>query len=168
MTETKSYRIRSATTEDAPPIQALHRRSILGLEPGPYSREEIDSWAVELPLKRYLFAMTKEAVIFQVAVDGDGAVVGFCSYKEDEIHGLYVDPDWSRRGIAKTLLELAEGVMREAAVDTALVWASLTAQAFYEAMGYAAIARGELETRGGRAIEIVRMAKTLGPGPSSA
>jgi len=160
---TRTFTIRRAVQEDAPAIQALHRRAILGLEPGPYSREEIESWAAEQPLQHYADALSRGEEQFLVAADLSNRAVAFCSLVDDEIRGLYVDPDFARQGIARALLERAEAIMREAPVETVQVWASLTALAFYEAMGYAPIAKGELETRGGRTIEIVRMSKVLGP-----
>ena len=49
-------------------------------------------------------ATKQGAETFIVATMPDDALAGFCSFKDDEVKGLYVAPDWARRGVGSALL----------------------------------------------------------------
>jgi GNAT superfamily N-acetyltransferase len=159
---TPGCRIRAGEPRDAAEIQALHRRAILAVPDGAYRREEIESWAAEQPLARYLSAMTDGGEQFLVGTAEGGALAAFCCFKGDEVRGLYVDPAWVGQGLGRKLLAGAERIMRLRGVPEVWLWASLNARRFYERQGYAVVAEGTLETRGGLIIAVVQMTKSLG------
>lgn len=72
---------------------------------------EVESWAAGLAPERYVEAMSAGGETFIVAVAPDGALAGFCSFKGDEVKGLYVAPDWARRGVGSALLRQAEATI---------------------------------------------------------
>jgi putative acetyltransferase len=154
-----SIRIRPATTGDAPSIERVHRESIRGITDPVYSRADLESWASGLYPDRYRRAMDEmgERVLLAEA----GRAVAFCSWRGDEVMGLYVVPEFTRRGIARRLLGMAESAIAADGHDHVTLGASLSALPFYERCGYRAIRRRGWLTRGGLAIPVADMVKSL-------
>ncbi|MCI3947126.1 GNAT family N-acetyltransferase [Pseudomonas syringae] len=70
-----------------------------------------------------------------VAVAGE-RVIGTASLAGGAIRSVFVDPDWHRQGVGRLLMATIEGAAREAGEDRLVVPSSLTAQAFYAALGF--------------------------------
>jgi GNAT superfamily N-acetyltransferase len=75
----------------------------------------------------------------QVA-DENGSVVGFATWTDAdgvvELEDLFVDPDWTRRGIATALLAGIVHVLRARGVAQLEVTANPHAMGFYTAVGF--------------------------------
>jgi tRNA (guanine-N7-)-methyltransferase len=157
-------RIRRMTAEDGPSIAAVHRRAILAVPDEVTPAADRDSWAHGLRPERYAAIEEAGAETFLLAELG-GALAGFVSYalRDDvgEISGLYVDPDWQRRGIGRRLAERAEAILRGHGVGSMRVRASLAGAPAYAALGYVECGRSVHRTRGGRDLPMVRMEKPL-------
>jgi ribosomal protein S18 acetylase RimI-like enzyme len=68
-----------------------------------------------------------------------GAVRGFASFGDAEIHALYVDPSAWRRGTGRALLERALADLRQAGHEEVTLWSLAVndrATVFYEANGF--------------------------------
>jgi putative acetyltransferase len=139
----------------------VHRASILALGRNAYSREETESWAAGLVPEGYGRAMTEGGEIFLLAEAAGGQIIAFCSYRADEIAGLFVDPAWARRGVGRALLERAEAAIAAAGHGKIRVGASLTGRPFYEAQGYVVVREREWTTRGGLKTAVLEMEKRL-------
>lgn len=155
------FTIWPGTPDDAAAIHAVHRRSILAVGREYYTQAEVESWAHGLVPERYAKAMAERGETFLVAVDGVGAVVGFCSYRDDEIRGLYVDPGFAGCGAGSALLRRAEVAFLSAGHRRIWLQASRAGQPFYEARGYDAVDEYPWTSRGGLKIMVKRMEKTL-------
>ncbi len=59
--------------------------------------------------ERYVEAISDRGEAFVVAVAAD--LAGFGSFKDDCVMGLYVAPEWARRGVGSALLRQAEAVI---------------------------------------------------------
>lgn len=153
--------IRSGTPADAAAIHALHRRSILHLGRTAYSVAEVESWAHGLAPERYGSAMTEKGEKYLLAIDAAGKVGGFCSFKDDEVRGLYVDPSCARSGIGSALLHRAEADIVAAGHKSVRVQASLVGRPFYEAQGYDVVGEHDWTSRGGLDIAVAEMEKTI-------
>ena len=160
-TEGPRFSIRAGTPADAEAIRRVHRRSILELGREFYSQAEVESWAHGLVAERYAKNMSEGDEGFFVAVDSANAVIGFCSFSDDEIRGLYVDPTIARCGAGGALLRLAEGELRAAGHRRAWLQASRSGQPFYRAQGYEAVDEYPWKSRGGLEIMVQRMEKAL-------
>lgn len=158
----RGVRIRAGVLADAAAFAAVQRASIDGLATPHYTPEEAASWADGLAPAVYLDAMLR-GERFLVA-ERRGAVAGFCSFRDDEIVGLYVRPEQARRGIARALLARAEAAIAAAGIGRIRLCASLPGRAFYEAAGYRAVGEKSWSTRGGLTIRVVEMERRLGPG----
>jgi putative acetyltransferase len=156
--------VRAATPVDATAILHVHRESILNLGLESYSHAEVESWATGLVPERYVEAMTNGGETFIVAVASDGALAGFCSFKADEVKGLYVAPDRARRGVGSALLRQAEATIAAGGHRLIRIVASLSGQAFYEDHGYRVVERRDWKSRGGLVSAALAMEKAL-PAP---
>ena len=154
------FKIRPAEKSDAKALLAVHRRSILELGVSAYAREECESWAAGLTSEGYVEAMTTGGEDYLVALSGT-ELVGFCSFKHDEVMGLFVVTEASGVGLGTRLLEHAETVMRNRGEVSFRLTAALSALPFYQRRGYCVRQRKPWKTRGGREIEVCDMQKRL-------
>jgi putative acetyltransferase len=153
--------LRPAVPADAPAILKVHRASILTLEIGSYSLAEVERWAAGLEPQRYVEAMGEGGETFIVAAATDGALAGFRSFKNDEVKGLYVAPEWARRGVGRALLGEAEAAIAGGGHRLIRIVASLSGQEFYERHGYRRVERRDWESRGGLVMAALAMEKAL-------
>jgi putative acetyltransferase len=154
-------RFRHATPDDAAEIVRVHRASILVLGRESYSLAEVESWAAGLVPERYVEAMSAGGETFIVTVAPDGALAGFCSFKDDEVKGLYVAPDWARRPVGSALLRQAEATIASGGHRLIRIVASLSGQAFYEHHRYRVVERRDWTSRGGLVTVALAMEKAL-------
>jgi GNAT superfamily N-acetyltransferase len=75
----------------------------------------------------------------QVA-DENGSVVGFATWTDAggvfELEDLFVEPDWTRRGIATALVKGIAGIMRGRGFERLEVTANPHAMGFYTSIGF--------------------------------
>lgn len=76
----------------------------------------------------------------------DGRVVGFLSLVGNEVGGLFVDPDFQRRGIGRSLLDWAQ--QSRTCLELGVFEANQNARRFYEAYGFEVVSRGVHEETG--------------------
>jgi len=76
------------------------------------------------------------------------------------IRAMYTHPAHVRKGVGRRILELCEGAASSEGFQRAELVATLSGEALYAACGYAAIERFS-DARGGVAVPLVRMTKTL-------
>ena len=144
---------RRATAADCEQIARVHAASIRTLFRTHYSHEQLEPWAASITPARY--APFIDATDFFVAID-DEAIAGFTQMMDGEVHTLYIDPGYARRGIGTMLVRELERAARERGLAKMTLSASLNAAPFYEAMGFAA--RGESAWNG---LKVVVMEKLL-------
>lgn len=157
-----AFSLRSATSDDAPALRRVHETSIRGLGPVAYTADEVESWVGVLTDDGYRRAMGEGGETFVVAETTADGVIGFCSWLDDEVKGLYVTPGWARRGIGSALLRLAEAAIVAMGHRLIRVDATLVGHPFYEIHGYRVVRRERRRTRGGLLIETLDMEKALG------
>ena len=155
------YRLRPGRPTDAEGIYAVHDRAIRVLGRGPYSDSQVESWAHGNAPERFVEAMREDGETFLVAIARQRGIVGFCSYKDEEVRALYVDPDWVRLGLGTALLRRAEAVIAANGHRKVIIGASLVGLPFYEVHGYDVIRHRHWRTRGGLMIPAADMEKAL-------
>ncbi len=136
----------------------VHRRAILAVSDAFYSLAERQSWA--FGLSPDLYGPTDSSVV-EVALSDAGRPIGFCHSTEDEVLGLYIDPDWHGRGAGRTLLERAEAMVIARSHGLARVKSTTSARPFYEHHGYRFVADFPHKTRGGLVLPAVALEKQL-------
>ena len=98
-----------------------------------------------------------------VAEADDGRIAGFAQLAAGEgvIEGVYVDPDFMRRGVGRALVAALEDEAQRLGIARLMLDASLNAVPFYSALGYRV--EGDLRHAlgGGHAIACKLMSKRL-------
>ena len=144
---------------DGPALLAVHTEAILATRDEFYSAAERQSWAHGLTAAGYRRA--RDAGETFVLAISDGAVIGFCSWDQQRIVGLYVAPGHQGKGIGALLLSRGEQALREAGVSLSRIHASLPAVSFYEARGYVISGRFTHASRGGLMMDDAMLEKHL-------
>ena len=137
--------IRPASPDEREVLEELQRRASLAL---PDYREQLLAHpdAIELPAEQ----IERGQVI---VAELDGRIAGFAAVVENELDGLFVEPDLWRRGIGSALIEAATRQARRAGL-TLRVIASPSACEFYQRCGFSI--EGEADTRFGPALRMSR------------
>ena len=141
----EALRIRLAQAGERQQLEDLQRRASLAL---PDYREQLTAHpdAIGLP--------SEQIELGQVIVaELDGRMAGFAAVVENELDGLFVEPDLWRHGIGSALIEAATHQARRDGLAL-LVIASPTAREFYESCGFSV--EGEAATRFGPALRMSR------------
>ena len=83
------------------------------------------------------------------------------------VRAFFVHPDWVRRGIGGSIMELCEREILGAGFSRVLIMATLPGAPLYASFGYRETGRVQVAMPGGLSIETIRMEKALSrtPGP---
>ena len=154
---------RPITAADGAAILRLHRRAILLDGVRAYSPAMVRSWADGMNPDYHGRSAACGSLV--EAAEMHGAIVGFSDVRNDEIQGLFVDPGFSRRGIARGLVQRALARMRTEGHECARVTAALSGVGFYETVGFRPVRGVRRATRGGLAIPVLEMIRELEPAP---
>ena len=141
----EALRIRLAQAGERQQLEELQRRASLAL---PDYREQLTAHpdAIGLP--------SEQIELGQVIVaELDGRMAGFAAVVENELDGLFVEPDLWRHGIGSALIEAATHQARRDGLALRVI-ASPTAREFYESCGFSV--EGEAATRFGPALRMSR------------
>lgn len=174
-------KIRTATAEDLPDIERVMRASMASLGANFYDARQTAS-AVE-----FIAVADPEIVAdgtyFVVEDEGEIVACGGWSKRKKlftgtgeqaaaegwldpatepaRIRAMFVHPSHARRGIGRLIVERAENEAREAGFTTCELMATLPGVPLYEACGYEAVERVEIELPDGVALECLRMVRRL-------
>jgi putative acetyltransferase len=122
--------LRPYTAQDAEATLEVFRRAVRQTAIHDYTLEQIAAWSsddIDLTVWN-----TRRAARPTVVADLDG-VVGFSDVDDSGyIDMLFVDPDFTRRGVASTLLALLTEQAATAGALELTVLASITARPFFE------------------------------------
>ena len=141
----EALRIRLAQAGERQQLEDLQRRASLAL---PDYREQLTAHpdAIGLP--------SEQIELGQVIVaELDGRMAGFAAVVENELDGLFVEPDLWRQGIGSALIEAATHQARRDGLALRVI-ASPTAREFYESCVFSV--EGEAATRFGPALRMSR------------
>ena len=141
----EALRIRLAQAGERQQLEDLQRRASLAL---PDYREQLTAHpdAIHLPRDQ----IERGQVI---VAELDGRMAGFAAVVENELDGLFVEPDLWRHGIGSALIEAATHQARRDGLALRVI-ASPTAREFYESCGFSV--EGEAATRFGPALRMLR------------
>jgi ribosomal protein S18 acetylase RimI-like enzyme len=151
-------RIRRMNVKDAPGMHRVHLDAVQQVCAASVSPGVVQAWLYRRSPAGYLRAADKGGEIFWVAVDESDRIVGFASWRENELVGLFVDPQLHGRGIGRKLFDTCEKDAEENGYKITRLNSTLNAQTYYEALGFQTIREGFREMHGQRIphIEMVR------------
>jgi len=123
--------IRLATPQDALAIHQLHTRSVRGLCSAHYPAEVIDGWLEGRSPEGYTGITKHEMFVYERG----GKILGWSHVRPEMLVALFVDPEYSRQGIGRSLFEHALQIIRFHTHKPIEFEATLTAVPFYERCG---------------------------------
>lgn len=151
--------LRDLRDSDGPALLTVHTGAILATSDQFYTEAQRQSWAHGLRPEGYLRA--RDAGETFVVATADDLVIGFCSWGDQRILGLYVGPSHQGRGVGTLLLRRGEDALRRNGVTLSHVHASLPAVSFYVAHGYLVTGRAMYPSRGGLLMADATLEKSL-------
>jgi GNAT superfamily N-acetyltransferase len=172
---------RIALAADIPAIAALMERAIAALQSGFLTPEQVAASRLSMGLDTQLI---DDGTYFVVGAGARLAGCGGWSFRATlyggnhsvslrdgsvldpaidaaRIRAMYTDPDFTRRGVGRMILDICENAAREAGFARAEMMATLAGEPLYRACGYDMIERVERMNTSGTAVPGVRMGKTL-------
>ncbi len=128
--------IRNYQTADLDAVVGLFQRAVHGVDPQIYTRAEQAQWSPKQPdLAKWAQRLSSQEVFLAIANLQE--IVGFISLEPDgHIDYTYVDPEFQRQGIAKSLYCFVEALAIERAYPRLYVEASKLARPFFEQHGF--------------------------------
>ena len=167
--------IRPAEVNDAPALARVH----------------VDSWRAaynglvpDSSLRRFTYEWREECFRQSLATSAEGTyelqlgeeAVGFLTVgtardpdlnvsRTGEIWGIYISPDYWRKGIGKRFVDEAERILKSRGYEDAVLWVlegNQQARRFYEAMGFNLDGESK-DIDWGTPLKAVRYAKVLQP-----
>lgn len=119
--------------EDLPALQEVFRRSSLS------NLSDRDSLLAQPEALEFAPTVLAGGRV-RVATDGRGEAIGFTTTAVDdrplELVDLFVDPDWTRRGVGRALLGDVVGFARTMRIGRVEVTGNPDSYAFYAAVGF--------------------------------
>jgi N-acetylglutamate synthase-like GNAT family acetyltransferase len=177
-----NWPLRLAREDDIPKLEPLIERSVRILQAHCYSQAQRNAaLGTVFGVDRRLI----EDGTYYVAED-DGRVVGcggwsrrrsLCGVRgrclEEEafldpkvdaarVRAFFIDPEWARRGIGRSILRQCERAIVEAGFRRAELLATLAGEPLYAAAGFTVHRRYDYAMDGGLALPVVQMEKWLG------
>ncbi len=145
---------------DAPALLALFRETVRTVNARDYSPEQVNAWASdEIDPSAW---EDRFAGKFVVVAEDAGRPAGFADLEPDgHVDRFFVAADRQRRGVGLALMNALIDEARRAGHARLTVEASVTARPFFEAQGFAVLARQLVVCRG---VELAnyRMERALG------
>ncbi|PSR16989.1 hypothetical protein C8255_14935 [filamentous cyanobacterium CCP3] len=158
--------IEPAKPKDAQALLEIHAAAVHQTAASSYAQEILDNWA-RRPITSDRVERVKQRWIgnpdHRIVVAKQGShVVGFGFIDSDsQLQGLYVHPDYGRRGIGTKLLAALEQAAIAMGLKHLQADASLNAEGFYRKQGFDIIERGVHRLASGQAIACIKMRKLL-------
>lgn len=129
------FTIRPMRAEDTQAVYTLHTRAVNEVCAKAYTPQAIKAWNASRTPQGYLDA-EKTGERFLVAVLANEEPIAFIGWKDNEIKGLYVNPDYHGQGIGSALVHAAEADAASMGQTITCLTATLNAQSFYEKHGF--------------------------------
>ena len=179
----RRWTLRRATHEDAPLIMPLIERSVLTLQARDYSRSQLESalgavYGVDMALI--------DDGTYYVVVSDEGKIIGCGGWSQRatlfgvhklvrddtalrpgidpaRIRAFFIDPDWSRQGIASAILGACEAAALAKGFTSLSLAATMTGLAFYRRHGFLDTRLFDTPLPNGEGMALMAMEKKLSP-----
>jgi len=140
MSNQTNISIRPLQPEHAEAVRNFHARAVLQSFKGIYPDEVLEKWAASRSGEGYLRHQAN-GENFLVAFISEKPV-GFIGWKDGELCGLYVDPDYQRHAIGTLLVQSADAEANLKQRPITFVNAGANARGFYEKIGFRFVREG--------------------------
>ena len=153
---------RFGVQDDAPQLDKVQSLSITDLCKSHYTSKEIRALAQHIKPYHTWISQGVFSGFFVLLAEENSHVVGFSSIDgTGTLHGIYVLPEYSQRGIGSELLARVESTAKQQGIKHISVTASLNSQCFYEKHGYQCLGSTSWPLGQGATIKAISMLKPL-------
>ena len=167
--------MRPARVDDAPALARVHvdswRAAYRGLVPDSSLQRFTYQWREEC-FRQALATGAEETYVVQLDEEAVGILTVGAARDADldvnrtgEIWGIYISPEYWRKGIGSRLVEEAERMLKSRGYENAVLWVlegNQQARGFYEAMGFSPDGESKI-IDWGTPLKAVRYRKALHP-----
>ena len=172
--------LRSATADDVPALSALIQRSVRLLSVSVYTPAQIDAalthvFGVDSQLLTdgtYYVIDAGDRIVAAGGWSARQTLFGGDQLKADDdasidltmparIRAFFVDPDWTRRGLARRLYDACEVAARERGFQRFELMATLPGVPLYRTLGFMDLEHVDVPMPGGLVLPCLRMGRAL-------
>ena len=153
-------KIRKATIADFKSIWAVRTAAIKSISEEYYTRSEIEIWSSTQPpdnFKDVIIELNWHVIEYHGQIIG----TGFIDLGNAEIGGIFIDPNFQRKGIGLKILSVLEQLAINNNISCLYLDATINAEYFYKAAGFHSIKRSKYKHVSGVHFDCVRMTKNL-------
>jgi N-acetylglutamate synthase-like GNAT family acetyltransferase len=152
--------VRRANVFDIVKIWSVRTAAIKSIDKKIYSNSEVNIWAsTSMPEN---FDQIIQELQWYVAIEDDKIIgTGFLDIKNQEIGGIFVEPNFQKKGIGKEMLKTLEKIASDNGLKMLNLDATLNATNFYKANGYNIISKGKYHHVSGLKMDCNKMTKVL-------
>lgn len=133
------YIIRRMSPGDAAGMHRVHTQAVTVVCAAFVEPAAVEAWLHGRTPEKYVPAADKGGETFWIAAAEDKPVIGFASWRRDELVSLFVDPAWHGRGVGRALFEACEKDAAENGNALLRLVATLNATSYYETLGFSAV-----------------------------
>jgi N-acetylglutamate synthase-like GNAT family acetyltransferase len=161
-----NYLIRDALESDAEGIISAHQNAVHVSAKLSYEQAILDEWSPilssrVLQMQEKLQNNPEGAII--LVVESEGRIAGFGEIvpSQKELRAIYIDPQFSRMGFGRALLQELESRAKKQGLAKLTLHASLNATDFYSQNGFKIDGEGNHKLSSGRLMPCIFMSKNL-------
>jgi len=126
-------KIRKAKIEDAKKISLLKRKTLREINFKDYSKKTINV-LIEKNNTKNILKKIKESEIFCLIDSKE--IIGTIAIDDNIVHGFFIKYNSIGKGYGKILMNFIENYARKKYMNKLIVYPTITAQKFYEKIGY--------------------------------
>lgn len=154
--------IRPFTAADAEPFLKVHHAAVRGTAATDYPASVIEAWAPTIR-DAHIEHVRADQTGIKIVAEHDGEIVGIgeVAPHAGELRACYVSPLHGRKGIGRVIVTELEAIALRKGASSLWLDSSLTAEAFYQQLGYKVVERGEHRLANGVRMACIKMSRNL-------
>lgn len=152
------FAIRRMSPGDAASMHRIHTQAVTAVCAEFVEPAAVAAWLHGRTAEKYVEAADTGGETFWITALEDGSVVGFASWRQDDLISLFVDPAHHGRGVGHALFEACEKDAAENGHALRRLIATLNAVSYYEARGFHQV-RESYRVKQGQRIPHIEMAR---------
>jgi len=129
----KQIEIHRATSADAVRLSAMIQRTLRVSNSKDYDQKEIDLLCSIFEPEPVAERIESEHILLCFS---GGDLIGTAGLRQDYLRSVFIDPTYQGQGLGKLLVAHVEEIARQNAIPEIMLDSSITAQSFYESLGY--------------------------------
>lgn len=142
--------VRRMVPDDAPGMHRVHTQAVTAVCAAYVEPAAVEAWLHGRTAEKYAEAADTGGETFWIAALEDDSVIGFSSWRRDELVSLFVDPAYHGRGVGRALFDACEKNAAEKGHALRRLVATLNAVSYYEALGFRQVRESYREKQGQR------------------